>query len=203
VEGHGASRALSLGTRPSRAPPHGRPLRHPTFAVSLGAASCPGDAPRRATLWHPAGGPLARPSLLMPALTLPVRAPPSRGGHRVRDALLPRRRARAFGCPRAPNCRGGPARGSPMPARARVSCYAFFKGWLPPSLPPPTQCGPPPLEQDIERLRRRSGLSPSRRGTFARPRLRRPPPPRLRQLKRPRIPSAKAAYPRRGPGPRY
>ena len=187
---------------PARPTPPGSPrgagarLPLTAAAVSAGAASC--DAAKLST--QPFGlrqvGSAHR-ALLVPALTLWV------PGRRLSAARPPARRSattaaavRRFGQPVSaghPRRRGG--RNDPRLAPRPASCYAFVRGWLLLSLPSGRR--PPPTFncRAVWRLSGRSGLSPSRPGTFARPGLPRPRPPPLRQIQGPGYAP--------GPGPPY
>jgi len=124
-------------------------------------------------------------TLLVPASTLwgPGRglsAPPSHARRSATTAWA----VRCFGLlMSAIHSRRRRGRGWPQPALRPVSCYAFVRGWLPLSLPPGRLRGTALAHcWVVRRLSGRSGLSPSRPGTLARPGLPRPSPGRLRRI---------------------
>jgi len=193
---------LGAGRGPARPSPPGSPRMGGTrlpltaAAVSAGAASC--DAAKLST--QPFGlrqvGSAHR-ALLVPALTLWVL------GRRLSAAQPPARRSattaeavRCFGqSVSAAHSRRPGAGNGPRLAPRPVSCYAFVRGWLLLSLPA-GRCPPPTFDcQAVWRLSGRSGLSPSRPGTFARPGLPRPHLPPLCQIQGPGYAP--------GPGPPY
>jgi len=144
-------------------------------------------------------------ALLVPALTpwvlaVPSQAPPSMPRAPLPQPELPAPSVSSL----APHIIGGLAEGGcPEPAAPGVSCYALFKGWLPLSLPPP---GLPPSRpfhwRAIGHLRVRSGLSPSRHDTLARPCLAGPRRCRIGRVQRPRSAlGQRPAYPSSTPEP--